>query len=104
MRVCLLSDEAPKYKHWKTWIWRQDGALNCVQQAWLNTERISRLFGGLPGVRMLVKSKPNKDMFLENGGASCLKNVMVCHEADKNLLKELNNLLILLGESKQTYF
>ena len=81
------------------------GALNCVQQALIKHRANKQVVWRATWcAQWLVKSKPNKDMFLENGGASCLKNVMACHEADKNLLKELNNLLILLGESKQTYF
>ena len=81
------------------------GALNCVLQA-LVKHRANKqvVWRATWCAQWLVKSKPNKEQFLDAGGVSTVKNVMACHESDGPLLKELNNLLILLGAEKQSYY
>ena len=81
------------------------GALNCVLQA-LVKHRANKpvVWRACWCAQWLVKSKANRELFIENGGISTLKNVMACHESDAPLTKELHNLLVLLGGSKQTAY
>ena len=80
------------------------GALNCVLQA-LVKHRANKqvVWRATWCAQWLVKSKPNKEQFLDAGGVSTVKNVMA-YESDGPLLKELKNLLILLGAEKQSYY
>lgn len=79
------------------------GALTCVLQA-LVKHRANKqvVWRATWACQQMIKSSPNKHLFLKAGGVSTVKNVQACHEGDKDLQNELLNLLILVGAETQT--
>ena len=80
------------------------GALTCVLQA-LVKHRANKnvVWRANWACQHMIKRVENKDIFLKAGGVSTIKNVLICHENDNELMKELNNTLILAGAEKQTW-
>lgn len=80
------------------------GALTCVLQA-LVKHRANKIvvWRSIWACQHMIKSPENKDIFLQAGGVPTVKNVIICHENDVELTKELNNTLILAGASRQTW-
>ena len=80
------------------------GALTCVLQA-LVKHRANKfvVWRATWACQHMIKSLENKDIFLKAGGVSTVKNVIICHENDEELTKELNNTLILAGAARQTW-
>ena len=80
------------------------GALTCVLQALVkHRANKSVVWRATWACQHMIKSPENKEIFLKAGGVSTIKNVIICHENDEELIKELNNTLILAGAIKQSW-